>query len=150
MIIAGFYGRIKQNRPALPPLRPPEPEAVGSNPALPASFSSLPIEKSLDFFRTFEVKSRLVATQSFSDALITDHANEQMRRRGIDIDVVRSILRDPEQVLEVRPGRVVLQSRVNVDGRRQLVRVFIDVDESPMRVVTVYRTSKIDKYWSRS
>lgn len=90
-----------------------------------------------------------MATQSFSDALITDHADEQMRRRGIGIDVVRSILLDPEQVLEVRPGRVVLQSRMNIDGRRQLVRVFIDVDESPMLVVTVYRTSKIDKYWSR-
>ena len=60
----------------------------------------------------------MVATQSFSDAVITVHADAQMRRRGIDIDVVRSILRDPEQVLEVRPGRIVLQSRVNADNRR--------------------------------
>jgi hypothetical protein len=137
------------NRPALPPLRPPEPEAVGSNPALPGFFASLHTAKLLDFVQTFEVESRLVATQSFADALITDHADEQMRRRGIDTDVVRTILRDPEQVVEVRPGRVVLQSRVDVGGRRQLVQVFIDVDRSPMRVVTVYRTSKIDKYWSR-
>jgi hypothetical protein len=28
-----------------------------------------------------------------------------------------------------------------------LLRVFIDIDRTPMEVVTVYRTSKIDKYW---
>ncbi len=90
-----------------------------------------------------------MATQSFSDAVITGHAKTQMRRRGIEIDVVRSILCDPEQLIEVRSGRVVLQSRVDVDNRRQIVRIFVDIDESPVRVVTVYRTSKIDKYWSR-
>jgi hypothetical protein len=115
---------------------------------LPGFFTSLHTLRLLDFVQAFEVESIVVATQSFSDAIITDHADEQMRRRGIDIELVRSILRDPEQVLEVQPGRVVLQSQVNVDGRK-LVRVFIDVDESLMRVVTVYRTSKIDKYWSR-
>ena len=72
-----------------------------------------------------------------------------MRRREIGIDVVRSILSNPEQVLEVRPGRVVLQSRVNIDTRRQIVPIFVDIDESPARVVTVYRTSKIDRYWSQ-
>jgi len=90
-----------------------------------------------------------VATLSFSDAVITDHAALQMRRRGIDLADVRAILHDPEQVLEVRPGRAVPQSRVMVDNRNPLVRVFVDVDESPGRIVTVYRTSKIDKYWSR-
>jgi len=32
--------------------------------------------------------------------------------------------------------------------RRYLVRVIVDTDESPPRVVTAYRTSKIAKYWS--
>ncbi len=116
---------------------------------MPDLFISLLTTKTLDFARTFEVESRLVATQSFSDAVIIDHAEAQMRRRGIKVSVVRKILLDPEQVLEVRPGRVVLQSRVIFENRSRLVRIFIDVDESPMRVVTVYRTSKVDKYWSR-
>ena len=55
-----------------------------------------------------------------SEAVITDHAAAQMRRRGIEANVVHSILRDPEQVLEVRPGRVVLQSQVMVDNRSLL------------------------------
>jgi hypothetical protein len=31
-----------------------------------------------------------------------------------------------------------------------LVRVFVDVDRQPAEVVTVYRTSKIYKYWGGS
>jgi hypothetical protein len=134
------------NRPLL---RPPELEAVGSNPALPGFFLFLFAAISLDFRRIFKVESCVMATRSFSDAVITDHADAQMSRRGISIDVVRAILRDPEQVIDVRPERVVLQSQVKIDNRRQLVRVFVDVDASPMRVVTVYQTSKIEKYWSR-
>jgi hypothetical protein len=49
----------------------------------------------------------------------------------------------------VRPGRVILQSRVRIGTRSQLIRVFADVDVSPAQVVTAYRTSKIDKYWSQ-
>lgn len=29
-----------------------------------------------------------------------------------------------------------------------LVRVFVDVDRDPAEIVTVYRTSRIEKYWS--
>ena len=81
---------------------------MGSNPALPGFSLSALINKLLDFAQAFEVKSRIVTDQSYSDEHLTDHAKEQLRRRGIGIDVVRLIFRNPEQVLEVRPGRVVL------------------------------------------
>jgi type I restriction enzyme R subunit len=55
----------------------------------------------------------------------------------------------PEQTHEVRPGRIVLQSRTVPSPRlgRQLVRVFVDVDRQPAEVVTASRTSKVEKYW---
>ena len=31
--------------------------------------------------------------------------------------------------------------------KKTLVRVFVDVDRHPAEVVTVYRTTKISKYW---
>jgi hypothetical protein len=34
-----------------------------------------------------------------------------------------------------------------MEGKRYLVRAFVDVDRSPAEVVTVYRTSRIAKYW---
>jgi len=54
----------------------------------------------------------------------------------------------PEQREAVRPGRDVLQSRLELEGGTYLVRVFVDVDREPAEVVTVYRTSRITKYWS--
>ena len=82
-------------------------------------------------------------------AVITPHARFEIERRGIPEDTVRSILEQPEQREEVRPGRVVLQSRVSMGSpvRVYLVRVFVDVDREPPEVVTAYRTSKFTKYW---
>ena len=80
---------------------------------------------------------------------LTDHARQQMARRGISEAKVDQVLRAPEQVLEVRPGRVVYQARMDAENAEivYLLRVFVDVDRSPPDVVTVYRTSKIAKYW---
>ena len=86
------------------------------------------------------------------DAVLTPHARFEMARRAVSEDTVRFVLEAPEQQEEVRPGRVVLQSRVRLDAppRIHLIRVFVDVDRSPAEVVTVYRTSKIAKYWRGS
>jgi len=89
-----------------------------------------------------------VAGTGYADAVISDHAASQMARRGISVVLLKSVLRNPEQVAEVRPGRVILQSGVRIGTRSQLIRVFVDVNLSPAQVVTAYRTSKIDKYWS--
>jgi uncharacterized protein YuzE len=45
----------------------------------------------------------------------------------------------------VRPGREVVHSKVELVGRRYLVRVFVEVDRSPAEVVTAYRARKINK-----
>ncbi|RIK78878.1 MAG: hypothetical protein DCC67_11155 [Planctomycetota bacterium] len=78
-------------------------------------------------------------------AVLTDHAQEQMARRQIDEAEVRQILAAPEEVIPVREGRIVAQGLTG----DQLLRVFVDVDREPPEVVTVYRTSKIDRYRSR-
>jgi hypothetical protein len=65
--------------------------------------------------------------------------------------LVVEVLRQPDQILLVRPGRVVCQSRLShAEGRDYLLRVFVDVDREPVEVVTAYRTSKIEKYWMDS
>ena len=42
----------------------------------------------------------------------------------------------------------VMQSRIERDGGRYLLRVFVDVDRPIPVVVTACLTSKIGKYWS--
>jgi len=79
--------------------------------------------------------------------VFTPHAVFELDRRGIDEALVRRVLQAPDQRDVIRPGRNVFQSRVEIEGRMYLVRVFVDVDRDPAEVVTAYRTSKIDKYW---
>jgi len=53
--------------------------------------------------------------------VLTPHATFELQRRGLDETIVRQVLAAPEQREALRPGRA--------------------------EVITVYRTSKIDKYW---
>lgn len=79
---------------------------------------------------------------------ITRHAFEEMKRRGISQETVQSVCTAPEQQIPQTGGRIVHQSRVEIEpGKTYLVRVFIDPDDIPPAVITVYRTSKIEKYW---
>lgn len=86
---------------------------------------------------------------SIQHFVIGPHAEFEMGRRGLSEETIRQVLSSPEQRLEVRPGRVLLQSRIAVGepARMYLVRVVVDIDRQPAEVVTAYRTSKVSKYW---
>jgi hypothetical protein len=73
----------------------------------------------------------------------------EMARRGITQQEVRDVLENPEQMKMVRKGRAVYQAKqvINEPSKTYLLRVFVDIDIRPPHVVTVYRTSKIEKYW---
>jgi hypothetical protein len=90
--------------------------------------------------------------ESIVQFVVSAHAAFEMARRGISPETVKAVMIAPEQRLPVRPGRVVLQSRLarGGDPKAALVRVFVDVDRVPAEVVTAYATSKITKYWSPS
>ena len=81
--------------------------------------------------------------------VFTDHALSEMARRQITENDVKTVLAKPEQTEMVREGRAVYQSRLEMGDppKIYLVRVFVDIDPKPPFVVTVYRTSKIEKYW---
>ena len=83
------------------------------------------------------------------DFIFTDHALKEMARREVTQENVRTVLAKPEQTEMVRDGRAVYQSRIEMGEppKIYLLRVFVDIDPVPPYVVTVYRTSKIEKYW---
>jgi hypothetical protein len=91
----------------------------------------------------------MAKVKPITDYLLTEHAKEEMARRRISQDDVAKVLAVPEQIEAVRKGRNVYQSRIKAGKppQRYLLRVFIDIDRAPPEVVTVYRTSKITKYW---
>ncbi len=83
---------------------------------------------------------------------LSEHARSQSVRRGLTEAAVLEVARAPEQRLAVRPGREIRQSRISVlpGATLYLLRVVVDAGPDEETVVTVYRTSKIEKYWSNA
>ena len=83
-------------------------------------------------------------------SVLTDHAREQLARRGLDERDVWQVLAAPDAVDPVRPGRVVAQKVLHLGepARDYLIRVFVDIDRTPAEIVTAYRASKLAKYRS--
>jgi hypothetical protein len=78
---------------------------------------------------------------------ISNHAKEQMELRQVSLEVVMSILTNPQQILTEK-GRKIYQSIINFEGEgNYLVRIFVNAEKNPNNVITIYRTSKIEKYY---
>ena len=85
------------------------------------------------------------------DFKLTSHAQEEIARRSIPRAVLESVLNDPQQIVPQESGRKVYQSKVDFGGGTIfLVRAIVDDRVNPPALITVYRTSKIEKYWRTS
>ena len=80
--------------------------------------------------------------------VLSRHAREEMARRGIPQALLDQVLNNPQQVVPEYGGRKAYQSQLDFGGGRIFLLRAIVVDTiDPAVVVTVYRTSKISKYW---
>ncbi len=75
------------------------------------------------------------------------HAESELTLRRIPREFVEEVLRQPQQIVSERPPKKAYQSQVEFGGRKFLLRVIVDDTVEPVKVVTLYRTSKINKYW---
>ena len=83
------------------------------------------------------------------DVRLTRHAEEEISRRGIARNLVDAVLREPQQIVPASAGRKAYQSKIDFGGGRiLLLRAIVDDRTDPPVVITIYRTSKIEKYWS--
>lgn len=81
-----------------------------------------------------------------SEFSISNHAKEQMEFRNVSLEVVMSVLTNPQQIL-TEEGKKIYQSIINFEEGDYLLRVFVNIEKEPNNVITVYRTSKIEKYY---
>ena len=83
------------------------------------------------------------------DFIISKHAQEQMVRRGISYETVLSVVSQPDQTVadDEDPTVVIYQSLVKENGQMFLMRVFVNRVKQPNIVVTLYKTTKISKYY---
>jgi len=78
---------------------------------------------------------------------ISSHALQEMDRRNIGHEMVDAIMANPVQKVPELGNIVCYQSKVEIEEKTFLVRVMVNEDANPPVIVTVYRTSKIGKYW---
>ena len=72
-----------------------------------------------------------------AEYVITTYVEFEMWGRGLSRETIHHVVTTPEQRIDSRPERVILQSRVvNGAGKSYLVRVVVDVDRRPAEVVT--------------
>ena len=60
--------------------------------------------------------------------------------------MVEEILQNPQQVI-TEADYTVHQSVIKFDTANNLIRVFVNKAVNPFKVITAYKTSKIEKYY---
>ena len=81
---------------------------------------------------------------------LSAHAEQELLRRGIPRPLLDSVLEHPQQIVPGYGGKRAYQSQLDFGaGKVLLLRAIVDERTKPPVVVTVYRTSKIAKYWKQ-
>jgi hypothetical protein len=78
---------------------------------------------------------------------LSDHVREEIVHRRIPLTVVESVLVNPQQKVPEHGDVQCYQSKIDINQKKYLVRVMVNETLTPAKVVTVYRTSKVRKYW---
>lgn len=65
----------------------------------------------------------------------------------MSIELVLEIAKKPAQKYDIEIDETVCQSKMVLEGKTYLVRVFVNQIKKPPVIISVYRTSKISKYW---
>ncbi len=81
--------------------------------------------------------------------IFSKHALFEITRRQIDNALVIKLIENPTQIIQTRKGRVIFQTKY-VDAilnKEMLLRVIGLKSTDTFYIITVYKTSRIDKYW---
>ncbi|MGD0281827.1 MAG: DUF4258 domain-containing protein [Dissulfurispiraceae bacterium] len=82
---------------------------------------------------------------------ISRHAHEEMNRREIPLTTVESVMQNPQQIVDEYGNMKAYQSIMDIGiGKDYLVRVIVNDTIDYAKVVTVYRTGKISRYWRKT
>jgi hypothetical protein len=77
--------------------------------------------------------------------VFSNHALLQLQERNITVTQIEEVLTNPQQIIR-EPDYIIYQALIKFENKHYLVRVFLNDHVDPSRIITVYKTSKIDKY----
>lgn len=71
-----------------------------------------------------------------------------MEKRKIERGIVTETMKNPAQKIK-KPEKYVYQSKYfdGKLGKEMLLRIFVKEDIKGLTIITLYKTSKIGKYW---
>ena len=82
--------------------------------------------------------------------IFTNHAKLEMKRRNIRESIVTNVIKRVEQIISSKNNRVIFQDKFfDKDEKAEMIlRVICELHEPEIiKVITVYKTAKIKKYW---
>ncbi len=79
---------------------------------------------------------------------ISRHAEEKIRKRKIPSEIIDNIMQNPQQIIP-QERKCIYQSIVNHEGKEFLARIFVNTNGIKPKIITLYLTSKINKYWKQ-
>lgn len=83
------------------------------------------------------------------EVIIKGHASFEAERRGVSEELIKSVVKNPQQKLPSKKGRVIVQNKYydSMEGKEMLLRIVGIERSEKFNVITVYKTSKVAKYW---
>lgn len=70
-----------------------------------------------------------------------------MENRNISLKIAENVINSPDQIIIIDSIKSVYQSKIKENGITFLIRIFIAIDKTTNVIITLYKTSKISKYW---
>lgn len=80
------------------------------------------------------------------DFIFSRHASERIKDRGISEEKIVLTLVNPDRIDKESECMWIYQKLFLIDGKKYLIRAFVNVCKDPTLIITAYKTSKIDKY----
>jgi len=81
--------------------------------------------------------------------IFSEHALFEIEFRKIKKEDIERLIEHPMQKIPAKKNRIIIQSRYQdyKENKEMLLRVIGEESENEFHVVTVYKSSKIEKYW---
>ena len=76
------------------------------------------------------------------------HCQQQIKERNLDPNDILAVLRDPLEVI-LLPDYAIYQGIIIENEIKFLLRIFVNLNSQPEKIITVYKTSKLTKYLNR-
>jgi hypothetical protein len=83
------------------------------------------------------------------EIVFSDHALFEMERRAIPIEAVVAVVNNSTMGMPSRQGRLIIQGKYfdRHLSKEMVLRVIGTEERGAFRVITAYKTSKLEKYW---